>query len=270
MKTMKILIFALAVALLVPSGAFAQTATYQTVTAVALNSTSTTFSVGSVTNMSATTATSQQFIFCDGELMQINAINTSTKTLTVRRGVSPTNAGSPPYQGTHPTATICWFGPSGGSTGSPFITQNPQPGTACTATSFAFLPLVNVQNNSLANCVGSRWRNNTLAMYAFSRPVTAVNNVAYTATLADDYIVYTNLSTARTVTLPPITGVLGHRVRVKNLSADGTDQITVAAVNGQGIGTIGTETFAITAGAGQAMSFISVISSSGAWTWTTE
>lgn len=275
----KLSLFLIAALLLAVSpAAFAQTATYQTVLSAAVNTTQTTITVASMTNMVASSQTVTSLIYCDGELMKINAINTTSLVASVSRGYDITVAGS------HPTAMPCWFGvggTGGGGTGGPFITQDPAGfggggtpvlGTACVRTAYPFLPLVNIRNNSLVDCVGTagtaggvRWRANSLAMFTGAHPLTNVNDAAYTATLDDEIVRMSNMTTARTVTLPAITGIVGKLMVFKH---DGyTGLLTVAAPVGQFVSTVGTTT--VTASQGATIKLMSVQAQSGAWGWMT-
>lgn len=268
------MLFALIIALAMTPAAFAQTATYQTALNGSMTTTQGTVTVLSMTNMVASSQTVTSLLFCDGELMKINAINTTTLVATVSRGYGTTHAGL------HPTSMPCWFGVAGG--GGPFITQDPTgsggmtpvKGSACTRTDWPFLPMVNSQNNSLTDCkdvlgngTGTRWQTMDLGMFTSRHPVVSVNDAAYTVTMNDEYVIYDNITSARTATLYPVTGIVGARFVLKNNGTTSAPSVTIAAPSGQFILTPGTASTTVVWGG--AASFISIQSSNGAWGWTT-
>ncbi len=156
----------LAVAVFAPSGMMAVTTTYSTTLASAVNGTQTTITVAAVTNMVASSQTVNSLIYCDGELMKINTLNTTSKVLGVTRGYDVTNAPSPPYTGTHPSGALCYFSVQGGnnSSGGPFVTTDPYPGSVCSTANYPYLPLINIANQKIWNCVGSLWISPTVAV----------------------------------------------------------------------------------------------------------
>lgn len=177
---------------------FAQTATTQTVLSAAIaNANVTTITVASATGITASTQSQDYNVWVDGELMKV--LGVSGTTLTVRRGVASRAT-------SHPTGSVLFFGPAGAA---PFVSQDPTPGTNCTATAFQFLPLVNVSNGNVITCTGSRWHTLNFRQWQYGHPVTIITDAAYTATLADEFIVYQKATTGRTVTLPAITGIIG-------------------------------------------------------------
>lgn len=279
MRKLSIFLILLTVFALASPAAFAQTATYTTVLSAALNGTQTNVTVASMTNMVASSQTVTSLLFCDGELMKINAINTTTLVATVQRGYDITRAPAPPITGTHPSGSQCWYGvggTGGGGTGGPFITQRPQPGVTCDPTNYPFLPLINIAENSLSYCnpwsVNSsgtktyRWATNNIGgMFSWSHPLTSVYDAAYTAILSDEFIRMAHMTAGRTVTLPAITGIVGKVVIVKHDANAQT--LTVAATAGQFVTTVGTTS--TTASAGGTIKLMSVQSTTGAWGWMT-
>lgn len=277
--------FVLALALVVPSLARAQTTIVQTTLAAAITSTSqTAVTVASTSNISASTASAQQFLYVNRELMRINAVNSSTNVLTVVRGWGNTIATR------HNNQAVVFAGQGGSrwnaATGDvsgpgPFILTTPQ--GPCTPANQPFTASINTATGDISVCedyvagapgtVGLRgqWRTHHWERYSSNTGVTNVNNTNYTALLTDSFIHVMNVSAARTVTLPAITGIEGKVITVRN---DGTGAaVTVAGSNAQGVGTgpgpvntVGTVSLAPGAG----MSFVSVLMSSlstTAWTW---
>ena len=101
----KITIFLLAavLALTISPPAFAQTATTQPTLSAALSggAENNTLTVLSATGISASTSSSQTFLYCGQEQMQIATV--SGTTLTVRRAIRGNAA-------THPNNEPCWYG----------------------------------------------------------------------------------------------------------------------------------------------------------------
>ena len=282
MKNKTITLIALLVLALAFSSApaFAQTTTYQTITSAALNSTQTCFIVASTTSMSASGAltgpggTPQEWdMFVDGEFMKINTVNTTSNQVCVQRGKSPTRAGA------HATASIVFYGPAGlvPFIVGPPLTTTPGPATpggafgSCVSTQFQFLPLINVADGSIWNCLttgrGAQWVSYNFRQWTSGHPVVNIIDLAYTATLADEFIDYTSLTATRILTLPAITGVRGKTMVVLN-DATGTSAITITPSANQTIGA-GAATTISSTNAGTVTRLISRISSTGAWGWAT-
>jgi hypothetical protein len=282
MKNTSLLIaFLITIAVCVmPMSVQAQTATYQTVTSAALTQNATCFTVASTTSMHASgditgpNNTPQEWdAFVDGEWMKINTLNTTTNQMCVQRGKSPTRAG------VHATGSIVFVGPAGPSPfvlGAP-VTNVPGPtddkgqfGT-CTSTNYLYLPLINVTNGSVLNCLtsarGGKWINYSFKQWTSGHPTTNIVDAAYTATLADEFINYNSLTNTRILTLPSITGVLGKTIVVVNGGLT-SQTITITPVNNQTIGPAAATTLAL-AGPGNVSRLVSVLSSTGAYVWAT-
>src|SRR5438876_12322078 len=197
MKCLRSLGLALAlIGAFVVSG-FSQTTTTQTVTSSAMTATQTTISVASSTGFTASSGTQSYNAWVDGELVKILSEVGASTTWNVTRGLSPTRGIA------HPTASLVFVGPAVAT--GPFVMQDPFPGTSCTPTSFQYLPLVNVRNNTLWNCIsttvsggagaagggnGSRWNGVSLTKNTTTHPVTVIADANYTALLADEFIVF--------------------------------------------------------------------------------
>ena len=166
MKTLKTLILAFLVALVLAPSALAQTDTVHTTltTTIATGNPANTETivVGSTTGMSASTASAQYFVLIEHELMRITAVPSAT-TLTVRRaqGGVPTP---------HTSGVVVIYGPGGGNfsntTGNTRgVFLNTRPVGRCTASGNQYLPVValNVGNvYALYNCNNSTWVEQTL------------------------------------------------------------------------------------------------------------
>lgn len=262
-NTLKFTLIAILALALLPAIGHAQTATYNTTLSAAVNTTQQNITVAATTNFPSTGASPAWDMYCDGELMQINSVNTTTKVIGVTRGLSPTKSGNVPYTGTHPSGAICWFGVPGNS--GPFMmAQSPIPGMACVATNYAFLPQIVAATADLVDCTGSRWN--------MWNPLTGVRNgytaktADYTALLTDFIIGYTTLTGgAKTVTLPvPNVGMRGKVYIIKNESTIATNSIWIygnTTLNGSAgsVAIYGTGTAGITGGS------LSVYTNGSAW-----
>lgn len=265
-NTTLFLILAVVVALAVPIGAQAQTATTQTVLSAAITSpNATNISVASATGISASSQTTNFACWTDGEFMRVTGVNGTN--LTVTRGYQTTRAT------THLTSSVVWCGTMGGSAngiGYPFTNASPVPGSGCTSTQFGNLPIMNYQTGDLSNCLtsarGGQWVTYSYRLWTAGHPIVNIPDTAYTMTLADEYVIYSNITTSRTVTLPPVTGVSGKTVTVKYNGTAG-NTLTIQAPFGQFVGTGGSTS--TTATNNQSKKFISIQSLAGTWGWAT-
>src|SRR5436309_149057 len=213
MKTfLKTTVAAIALMIAVAVSGQAQTATTQTITSAAMTATQTTITVASSTGFTASSGTQSYNAWVDGELVKLlSQVGTST-TWNVTRGLSPTRGIA------HPTASLVFVGPAVAT--GPFVMQDPFPGTSCTPTNFQYLPLINVRNNTLWNCIsttvsgglaatgggnGSRWNGVSLTKNTTTHPTTVIADANYTALLADEFIIFNRTASGRTETLPGIT-----------------------------------------------------------------
>jgi hypothetical protein len=219
---------ALVVALIVAlsSGAFAQTTTSQSSLSAAITSLTTqSFTVTSASGCTASTQAQEYFIWYDGEYSKIQSVSGTTITVALRgdRGTRAT---------THPSGGLTYCGPSGPQT--PFVNQNPAPGTSCTATQYQYLPILNWLTGDLSHCRNSRWVSTNLLSPAKPGGVTGITTT-FTATLADYIIGYTAVAAAYTVTLPDATaGNRGKVYIIQNQSGVNTLTVWLAgtAING--------------------------------------
>lgn len=83
-------------------------------------------------------------LYMDDEAMQVNAIDTTAKIATVRRGVQGTK------QVPHASGVVVWFGPAQRFAIDDFF-------GGCTATSEQFLPKINIRSGRMFDCLGGQW-----------------------------------------------------------------------------------------------------------------
>jgi hypothetical protein len=243
-NTLKVL-FTLFIVFALAQVASAQTTTTQTILSTAITNTSSNIvNVASATGITASTVSVQTYIFVDSELMQVRAISgTQLTVIRGRRGRASTHAAN----------SVVFFGTAGTYnnatqvTGGVFIDSDPIGN--CTANQQAFSLVVNPQTSSVWRCLNSAWAATTTVPLSDVVPVTTVTDAAYTASLVDTFIQYTSVTSARTVTLPSITGYTGKMIIV-DPAAGGATAITVAAANGQFVGTVGTASLTTSNGVG--------------------
>ena len=139
MKSIRISLGLLALAAL----GFAQTATTSTTLAAAVNKGDQTITLTSATGMVPYVTNPMTGIYIDREYMtavaSVNPAGTGN-AWTVKRGVAG-------IQSTHPLGSVVWIGPPAVFDLGP----NDRVG-ACTASSFQFLPLIEVRSGTLMNC----------------------------------------------------------------------------------------------------------------------
>jgi hypothetical protein len=162
------------------------------------------------------------FVYIDKEAMQITIVPATGSTYTVVRGVQGTFAQA------HAAGAAVYVGPA-----NRFI-RTPKVGT-CTATAEVALPQINTADGLIYDCKSSQWTANNYSMSSSGGIVDDISNVAFTTTLDDEHVVFSVLSTGRTVTLPSITNTPGRRIIVTNNTTNGST-ITIASVNSQYIG----------------------------------
>ena len=114
--------------------------------------------VASVSGITATTGSAQQFIMIDKELMLVNTVASATLTLTVSRGYGPTLATK------HNSGATVTFGPAGildpsnGSTSGVFVNASPIEGTTCADGLNQYASVFNAQTGTQHTCVSGAWR----------------------------------------------------------------------------------------------------------------
>src|SRR2546425_5658995 len=256
MKLLKTIGLALALMSAVVVSGFSQTTTTQTVTSAAMTATQTTIAVASSTGFTASSGTQSYNAWVDGELLKIlSQVGTST-TWNVTRGLSPTRGVA------HPTGSVVFVGPAVAT--GPFVMQDQFPGSSCTATNFQYLPLINVRNQTIWSCVGSRWQAVAVNQVAAGHPVTIVTDAAYTATLADEVIVMQKITNPHSITLPAITGIAG-KVYVISQPLTSLATLTISGTSAQLFGSAGTTTITMTLTPTRVMSVLM----GTVWAWVT-
>lgn len=170
--------------LLLASLCFGQTATTNTTLSIAMGRSDTTLTLVSSTGVSASNGTAPVTgLYIDREYMEVVANVNSAGTgnnWQIRRGVAG-------IQSPHPAGAIVWVSVPGTFDKGPYD----RVGT-CTATSFAFLPIIQVQSGNLLRCVGGKWVTGNIPL----------NN-------AQPYTAFTTFSGANPIATTSVTDVNG-------------------------------------------------------------
>jgi len=116
-----------------------------TLSAAVTSTSTTTVVVASATGITATSTA----LFIDGEFMTVNAVNSTTLSVT-RQGRSST----------HKSGVTVWFGPA-----NAFKTVTPpgHPAGSCTRATELYLPWINVASAVISDCLGGVWVNGVTA-----------------------------------------------------------------------------------------------------------
>lgn len=262
MKTLlKTLLFSVALALMLgaPEIVQAQTATTNTYLSAALTAGTqyTLISLGSVTGITASTASNQYFGYMFGEQVEIRAVNSTANTVTVRRAAKGVAVG-------HPANEVFWYGgpaswnPNTGNVGGAGVTNPVSSGSVipavfvpvtpygvCTRTSNAYLPVINATTGEIADCILSstnttgEWSIVNLQQISYAVPYKklksscAAGNLCTTYTLlpADHTVGYVTAANG-TITIPALTGVVGKSYRIQ-IETTGSHSVTIATSSGQ-------------------------------------
>lgn len=263
MKTLlKTLLFSVALVLLVsPPNVEAQTATTKTYLSSALSggTNNVTIALGSTTGISASTTTNKYFGYLHGEQVAITAVNSTANTVTVRR--AQTGAAIP-----HPANEVFWFGapgnfnPNTGNVTSAGVVNPTSTGTAlagvmlsttptgaCTRASNLYLPVINVNNGDVVDCIlsstntVSEWTVVNTQQVAYAVPYKKLKGTGcaagdlcttYTLLFADHTVGYNTTTSNGTITVPATTGVPGKNYRIQ-IESTGTQSVTIATSSGQ-------------------------------------
>jgi hypothetical protein len=150
-KLTAVLSFVLALAIVIPMPAFAQTFLTQTTLSSAISNTSTTTVVlASATGVTATSTV----IFVDSEAMFVNAVNGTT--LSVTRGYNGTQSG------THAASAPVLLG-------VPYAFAYQAPVGSCTRANVLYLPVIAFGVGGVAptasDCIGGEWSTGPVAVY---------------------------------------------------------------------------------------------------------
>lgn len=179
MNKLKTLVIGLAL-LLWPAFGFAQTTVTQTTLSAAITTTNGTLvTVASATGISASSNTQTYWIVVDQEAMQVTAV--SGTNLTVIRGIGGSRAH------THASSAIVYFGPSGSTSGSPFVAVDPPLGS-CTSANETYSLRINTQNGRIWQCTNSSWAN-VVDAYVFIGPGSCNSSVSGNSTGTNGFTV---------------------------------------------------------------------------------
>lgn len=155
-KMLGMLVILAALLLTQTAPAYAQRIITSTTLTPAISATTTTFVVGSLTNVAV-----GQFAFADSELMQVTAINTTAVSVTVQRGVGGTRAQA------HAAAERIFI-----TAGGDYRTTDPDYGAACTRGTgqAAVLPWINTRNGNVWSCLGnnSTWNGTNTMLLTYN------------------------------------------------------------------------------------------------------
>lgn len=259
------LILGLVLALMLSVSAFAQTdLTTTTLAGAVTNNSQTTFSLTSVTGITA----NQSILFLTPGLEAADVTAVSGTFVTVRRGTQGTRAV------THAVNTVVWVA----NTPNRFTQQAPR-GSCTRASSQDFSPMIHLPTGDLYNCnpqvtfaavtagnatataaASGYWERANLGGFLPNLPYVNPTNAAFTASLAHTIIDFNSMTATRVLTLPSVTGIVGKVLIIKNNSGSGTADITVTAPNGQYISSPGTATLTVGDRAGA-----NLISVGGGW-----
>lgn len=143
MNTFKKVLFALAL-LSLATVSFGQTALTTTTLTTATGVNTTTFKLGSLTNITAPQPnnSNRTMLFIDRSAYFVTSVNSTASTVTVVRGVRGTYGGS-----AHAAGAIVYVGPDDNVH---FVNQAPV--GACTASNQAFLPVIDVSTGKSWTC----------------------------------------------------------------------------------------------------------------------
>lgn len=122
----------------------AQTTVGSTTLSAALSATADSAVVASVTGITASRGgQGLTYLFIDKELLIVEAVNSTTLTVTIRRGQLGTKATS------HVTSSVVWRGPP-----AYFANQAPPVGSQCVRTSLIAVPVIVPSTGETFDCLG--------------------------------------------------------------------------------------------------------------------
>ena len=222
MKNKTIVLLALILAFLLPQAANAQTELSTTTITSAMDAVTRT--MVTVATLTASTNNAKQYAYIDQEAMEIVTVNGGTST--VIRG----SLGSAAMA--HADDAPVWYGPA-----ARFLPQGARRDGACPQTPL-FAPFIEPQTGDFYDCRNGVWQRLNLGIRSSRAGVVEVSDAAYTITPRDRYVNVLTLTTGRTLTLFSVTGQPGFEVTIMNQATD--NNVTVAIVNGQTIGSGGT------------------------------
>jgi hypothetical protein len=198
MKTIRLLAFLAALAVLV-APAPAQYNTLSTITlTTAVTDTQTTWTVSSSASLVAPTfGQNGSVLFVGRELVYVQSIQDSTHVVVKR-----INNGA-----AHTAGVGMWYGPAN-------LFYVTDPSGSCTASTVYVKPWINTQTGVVWTCSGTgSWGRND-GQWPFAR--TAVADAPYTVVYSDYIVAFTSLSSTRLVTLPAAATMPGRCIIVKD------------------------------------------------------
>jgi hypothetical protein len=228
MNTLKTLIVALVLLILSASGLQAQTALTTTTLNTALTDTSGTLvSVASATGITAPgVGAGLTYLYIDNEAMSVRAV--SGTNITVSRGQTGTRAN------THAANQVIYVIPAVAAQTNLTTVDF---GGSCTATSYQYLPIINVKTGNIWNCVattsGTMWQGWNSIPLQETKPRTVVTAQAYTVLPTDYLIVISTISagvSTRSITLPSHVGLAGKQILVKDESGGITATTSIVLI----------------------------------------
>jgi hypothetical protein len=165
-------------------------------------------------------------IFMDQEAMLVTTQGSPTTNYTVQRGYDGTVAAA------HAVGAIVYAGPTSGTVGSPFVLQDPPPGTACTLSNQVYSMLIVVGslgnpyvNGHLWTCSGSRWE------LAGINPINPSPAATYTLTAAQSGSIWAFDRASGVVYTLPVPAVgLNYRFITTVAQTSGADEVETALV----------------------------------------
>lgn len=181
--------------------------------------------LASTTGVSAPTTSAVSYVFAAGELMQVTSVNSTTGLVGVIRGVGGTRAV------THASGEFVYVAPANST-----ITYDPA--GSCTAANQTYLPVINVRNGNVWNCINSSWQGANLTPMAEVRPRVSIAGTAYTILPTDYLVVLSTISNSvatKSFTLPSHVGLAGKQILIKDESGGisaTTSIIVVGTIDG--------------------------------------
>lgn len=193
-------LFILTLALFLSLSAFGQVKLIPTTLSAAITSTSTTtVVVAAATGLNSNSyaiAAKTSYLWIDGEYMAVNAVNSTT--LSVTRGYSGSRAM------THASGALVFVGPSNFFSSSvPGIL----PGGSCTRANIPALPRPSIQSQSIFDCLGGQW----------VQGIALASNVQFELQFpATGAVVYTGVGTGSAGTAPGSTTMYCSEINLPN------------------------------------------------------
>lgn len=193
------------------------------------------------TNLSAAMTIDQNFLsvasetgFANGERIYVDREYMTIVDVDDARGVRVLRGQGGTRATTHASGAFLYEGPADYFSTIGYF-------GSCTTANNLNMPRIDIATGTIYHCKESRWQGTNLQSLAPNFGYEEIADAAYTGTVNDSYIMVAYATAGRTITLPPITNLAGHRICVTNLDAavgggGGTQTITITSTNGQHIG----------------------------------